>query len=139
MVAVAIAIAGLGAPEVVRARLTRMWALEGHVVAVLAVAFVVLTALVFAIPETRLDHPTRWYLPITFAAALVYACIPMLVERRRDACAAALLMFAGVWLGVVYATHLPAEIYVVALGALAVAYAAMGWAVEDQRIAKRLP
>src|SRR5439155_2017642 len=57
--------------------------------------------------------------------------------RRRETMLGALLMFAGVWLGVVYAMHLPVEHYVVALAALAVVYGVMGWAAEDRRLAEQ--
>src|SRR5207248_4340524 len=68
-----------------------------------------------------------------------YACIPVLAERRREAIPAALLLFGGVWLGVIYATRPPVEYYVVALAALALAYGVMGWTAEDRRLARLLP
>ncbi len=138
-VCLAIAAADVVAPKDLRERLTRIWLFEAHAVAAASVAFAILVALVFAMMGREAPDHTRWFLPLTFAAALAYAAFPLLRERHREASVAALAMFAGVWLSLVYATHLPVEDYVVAIAALALAFELMALGLESERIARRLP
>jgi hypothetical protein len=87
----------------------------------------------------------RWFLFGTFALSFVFYAIvaPLARSRTREASmlvsSGSMLALAGAWLAVPYALDWPAEAYAVTTAAFAPALAIALVAMQDRRIAERLP
>ena len=119
-----------------RTRIGSMWAPQSNAVAVAAVLFAVLL-IRYVIDERAAS--ARWYLPATFAMFTLYAAVPMLATRRQHYGLGALAGFIGLCAAAVFAIDRPAEWYAVAMAAVALLLGLMLVAIDDERVARRLP
>ena len=119
-----------------RTRIGSIWAPQSNAVALAAAVFAVL--LIRYVIDER-SAGARWYLPATFAMFTLYAAVPMLATRRQYYGLGALAGFVGLCAAAVFAIDRPVEWYVVAMAAVALLLGLMLVAIDDERVARRLP
>jgi hypothetical protein len=119
-----------------RTRIGSIWAPQSNAIALAATAFAVVV-IPYVVDERT--AAARWYLPATFAMFALYAAVPMAATRKQYYGVGALAGFIGTCVAVVFAIDRPAESYVIALAGVALVLGLMLLAIDEERVARRLP